>query len=245
MVDKHRTVYGEGEVLNATANLPHLGFESFEMIVDVSDIDIPMGGGLNLNKVTLPGEKVTSLKTSFHQISPAVFAVLHGGTLVTDDGAHLTRGEESETLIDPGTLTYTLNNTPLTDGDVMVYKLDSAGNEEWFSQGIATAQDVYTIAGDLLTFNALNDGDKIYILYAYATATGDKVTIEMDDLPSEAELYCVVKGNIFGDPNTQVGFRIYSAIPKPPSISAPRAGHNAIDVEWSVNSKIDVYFDAV
>lgn len=241
--EMYRTLYGKGEIMNVTANMPYLGFEDVELMTDVTEFELPMGGGLSPDKAVLNGDVIRKLKTTFHQISPDLFAILYGGTKTTGAGEKVSRGSESLLLVDPGTLEMTLANIPTDDGAVFIYRLEES-NPVWFSQAVAAAEDVYSIAAAVCTFHADNDDDMVYAFYAYAVAAGDKVVIDTDDLPAEAHLICVLKGNAWGNPDIQLVLDIPSAIPKPPpSLSAPRLSHNGIEVEWGISGQIEAWFE--
>ncbi len=240
-----QTLVGVGNFGDVDNNLLFPSFEVVDLQTEISSINVPMSAIFNNVGMDIDVSVIRKLQLGFHTITPEMFAVLYGGTATASSNQKMSYTETFD-IVNPGSLTDTLDETPIDDGAVFVYKKDDNGNFVYFTQGAVAAAGVYTITGKNLVFAAADDGITVYYTYWHTGTDGTKVAVEADDMPGETRIVCTVKGVAFGMPNLQVVLDIPSVQLRPPSsFGASRDGHNAMTIDCNILSGFTAYFSQV
>ncbi len=137
-----------------------------------------------------PIGRAVSGTITYNEVTAAFFAAMTGGALTTGTIKRVRQGEESQTISE--------NAITLAEGaDVIGASVQLWGKNGTYFQKVAGTPEVGEFslsASGVCTFNASETETTIYPAYLYAdAANGKTLTIDKHDVPSEMELYGVLR----------------------------------------------------
>jgi hypothetical protein len=250
---KYGELFGRGMLYHGDGDCMLRDFEQCTIRFASNEVDLPKGN-LTLDELKVYFRAGAELTIGFHSIGPEVLALMLGGTSTANLGLHCVEDEVGTVPAAPAYTVTAANSTIATVGTtsvISVYEVDTSGNRVYFDQVTAgLGANEFTIAAQVLTFDATEAESTVYMSYMYTNATGTQVAWNPDDLPSKFTFYGIVNwlGDA-GDPTDQFGIKCLNVIPKPDfEIGASRAGHNPVNLTCSINNDavgdVIFYFDA-